>query len=307
MDISTLFNKGKEKISEGINTAKDKYKEYSDANSEFKKIVENSPVLDNLQRVELDEKEDLGRIEKIKQLGPNLSSDKVAIIDKVVDRNENILMVLLSKECKTNIEYSFVMTEKQLYLINNEYYRTFSFDEITKFEIVVKGLLSHNVNFNNMGFNIESSYENTSELIHLLTNSEYRSVFLKDKLSHLCGINLEKQLINRFGAGISVGDNNQVVLHNGKDNHIIKKSDIERIDLLSDNSIVMTRGKMTSNFVSAKSGCYTMELKITTNDGIYNINIIPASVMNTFYKRDDSIYQENYEFAKEVIEELLKY
>ena len=30
MGISELFNKGKEKISDGINTAKDKYKEYSD-------------------------------------------------------------------------------------------------------------------------------------------------------------------------------------------------------------------------------------------------------------------------------------
>ena len=307
MDISTLFNKGKEKISEGIDAAKDKYKEYSDANSKFKEIVEKSKVLDNLTPVILDEKEDPGRIEKIKQLALNLSSDKVRIIDKIVDRNENILMVLLSKECKTNIEYIFVMTEKKLYLINFDYYRTFEFDEIKVFEIVVKGLLSHNVNFNNMGFNIESSYENTSELIHLLTNKEYRDIYLKDKLSHLCGIKLEKQLINRFGTGISVGENNKVVLHTGKENIIIAKSDIERIDLLSDNSIVMTRGKMTSSFVSAKSGCYNMALKITTNKETYNIDIIPTSTMNTFYKRDDSVYQESYEFAKEVIEELLNY
>ena len=307
MGISELFNKGKEKLSDGINNAKDKYKEYSDANAKFKEIVENSQVLDNLTKVTLNSKEDPGRMEKIKQLGPNLSSDKVRIIDNLVDRNENILLVLLAKESKTGTEYTFVMTEKKLYLINVDYYRTFEFNEIKVFEIVVKGLLSHNVNFNNMGFNIEASYETTSELINVLTNAEYRNIYLKDKLSHLCGINLEKQLINKFGAGISVGENNKVVLHNGKDNHIIVKSDIERIDLLSDNSIIMTRGKMTSNFVSTKNGCYNMALKITTNNETYTIDIIPTSVMNSFYKSDDTVYQENYEFAKEVINELLNY
>ena len=307
MGISELFNKGKEKISDGINTAKDKYKEYSDSNAKFKELVDKSQVLDNLSSVIVDGKEDLGRMEKIKQLGPNLSSDKIATIDKVVDRNENILMVLLSKECKTNIEYTFVLTEKKLYLINVDYYKVFEFEEIKIFEIIVKGVLSHNVNFNNMGFNIESSYENVSELINVLTNIEYRNVYLKDKLSHLCGIKLEKQLINKFGNGISIGDNNKVVLHNGSENHIIVKNDIERIDLLSDNSIIMTKGKMTSNFVSTKSGCYSMALKITTNKETYNIDIIPMSVMNTFYKNDNTIYQENYQFAKEVIEELLNY
>ena len=308
MSLSSLINKGKEAITNVANNAAQKYNDYKEANQEFQNIINASEPLtgfmlcNNYDRTFNDYRKN-----KIIELIPSINRETASSIDSTLDPSIIIIMVFRATESKTNKAYWFLLTNKGIYITDIINYKIYNYEEVNNLDVILKGVMSQNVSFNNMAFNFELRDTDIERLKTILSNPEYRNNCFNDALKYLCGKEIEKQYINKYGVGITVTKDNMIVLHNGKiSNDLIDKKAIQRVDVLSDNSTIMTRGINENNLLSSKQGCYELSLKIILNNGEKNIVILPKNTLNTMYARENTEYNNSIEFCKIIIEELLK-
>ena len=306
MNLGNLYNKSKELISKGYNEVKGKIVDYKNASDSFNALKETCQTIECSGTTGVNNQYPTGyRQQIIKNYANNLNNDKIDIINSFIPIEETILNVLLSKESKTNIEYWLVETNSFVYILNEKNYKKINYEETLSFEIILNGLMSQLTNFNNYAMEIEAQTENVEEFKNILLDKNYREKKYLEKSAYLCNKVPLKQLINNIGVGVTITTDNKIILH-GKESNVIEFDDIDRIDVLSDNCVILTRGKMVKSMVSSKLNCYRMDLKVTTKNNSYILEILPPNTFGTLYKKEDSDYINSFEFCKAIISMLLQ-
>lgn len=305
MSISDLINKGKEAISNIYGSAQQKYNDYKDANIAFQNLINSSEDLDGLMLCNESGIYNIGRQNKIKSLIPSINTEDINKIDRVIPFDETIISVTRVMEAKNKKTYFFVTTNKGIYLTDCVQYKYYNYSDINVLDIVVSGLMSQNVNFNNRAFNFELTDSAFNDLKVFLTNEVVRNEEIANAVSYLCGKEIKKQYINENNIGVTITKDNLVIVHTGISNEMINKKEIKRIDVLTDNTVIITRGENENKMLSSKQGCYEMTLKIILESREIILPVIPRNDLNTMYMREDTKYNNNLEFCKRIIDELL--
>lgn len=308
MSLGSLINKGKEAITNVANNAAQKYNDYKAANQEFQKVIDSSVPMTGFMLCEnYDRTFNSYRKNRIVELIPSINRETAKDLDKTLNENIIVFMVFRSLESKTNKSFWFMLTNNGIYITDVINYKIYKYEEVSNLDVIVKGVMSQNVSFNNMAFNFEVTDTDMKKLEEYIRNIDARNNAINESLKYLCGKQAAKQYINDYDVGITVTTDNMIVLH--EDNHVneaINKKDITRVDVLSDNSTIMTRGVNENKILSAKQGCYTLALKIILTNGEKVITVLPMNALNSMYLREDTVYNNSIEFCKIVIEELLK-
>lgn len=307
MNLGSLYNKSKELISKGYNDVKDKIVEYKNSSDAFNALKNSCDIIECVDNTNVNNQYPTSyRARIIKDYANNLNNEKIDTINSFIPIEETILNVLLSKESKTNTEYWLVETNSAIYILNNERYKKIGYETPLTFEVILAGLMSQLTNFNNIAMEIEAPIEKVEEFKKILVDKNYREQVYLEKSAYLCNKVPLKQLINSIGVGVTITTDNKIVLH-GKENKVVEFDEIDRIDVLSDNCVILTRGKMVKSMVSAKLNCYRMDLKITTtNNNVYILEVLPPNTFGTLYKREDSDYIDAFEFCKAIISLILQ-
>lgn len=308
MSLSSLINKGKEAITNVANNAAQKYNDYKEASSEFQQIIENSTPLSGLMLCEsFDRSFNSYRKNKIIKLIPSINRETAGLIDSTFNNSIMPFMVFRGIESKTNKMYWFLLTNAGLYITDTTNYKVYNYEEINDIRVILKGVMSQNVSFNNMAFSFEINDTDMERLKSFLTNPSDRINAINESLKYLCGKEISKQYINDYGVGITITKDNMIVLHSGNNiNELLDKKSVQRVDVLSDNSTIMTRGINENKLLSSKQGCYELGLKIILPSEEKYIIVLPKNTLNTMYTRENTEYNNSIEFCKIVIEEILK-
>lgn len=246
-----------------------------------------------------------GKTQNIIDLCLSLSVEKAKLINSFLTIDETPIYVALVKEVKTGRNWALVLSDKKIYLLDEKEYITFQYGEV-KAEMIYKSVLSQGVKFCDRAFYIEGNAENSKKLIDLLEDTDKRKSLVIEKNSYLCGVKPELQLLNKLKRGITI-EGKKIVLHTGKENILTDITDINKMQLLVDDAVVLSKSKNEEgNMVSNPMEARKMSIKIYSLDKEYIIEIMPTSSMGKSYKREDSMYIDNYEFARKIIDTVVK-
>ena len=312
MGFNEIFNKGVNLINKGANAVKDAAKEKYAAHQEFNLLITRSDHLTDLKPNEVhNQTPSIGKEQIIlnKCLTINVGNSKV--INNLIPLEETIVDVKTAKEAKTEFQYYFIITDKCLWVANEKEYKTYNFSDIKNCEIVDKSIMSQYVKFDDNAFVFDGSEGEVQKFCRILTEESFRNIEIAEAVKYLCGVKPIEQYLNIYITGMTIGENGQIAFHNGKaGNKLMNVSDIEYVQLLMDNTVVMTKGKPDmQSMISAMYDCRKMSIKIVAKSENYMFDVMPQNLMGTLVKKEDTTYLTNYNFAKEIInriEELLK-
>ena len=242
---------------------------------------------------------------------PYINLDYSKIIDGIIPVDETVISIVNTSEKNNNKDHLMVFTDKRIIIMNKEKYTEYTYDKVSNFSLVKKGLMTQVVCFNNVILDMDLTYEDLGIVYNLVINSDYRNNLVKERNKYLCGIVPVYQKINKLKSGISIGTNNEIVFHNKKaENYLCKYEDILNYELMEDNTVVMrkwTREK-TQSLGFSKKECYKMSIRVTTtNNKAFDIIIMEPTTFNSSYYHNDKTYAAYFDFAKEIIEKLDEY
>lgn len=306
MAFKDLLNKGLDIINSGAKAVSDAAKEKKAAMQEFDLLKTRSDHIGpmNVYEVKNDDPQP-GKEQLILNACLTINVEKSKVVNKCIPIDETIIDVKTCKEAKTEIEYALVITDKRLWIINKNEYMTMEFDQIKECSIINKGLMSQGVKFDDKAFTIDGNEADVTRFFETLKNSEYRNDAIKRKIAYLMGIVPQKQIININMKGITVGENGAIVLHNNPENKVVNVRDIQTVQLMVNDSAALVKGRTDSaNFMSSPMEARKMAVKVILGMGEYTIETMPQNMMNTSYRREDTTYINNYNFAKSIIEAL---
>lgn len=236
---------------------------------------------------------------------PDINKEKATIIAKIIPISETYLEVYYTKEVLTNKEYYLIPTNNYLWVINQTTYGAFHYKDLN-IQIIKNNIMSKIILLNNILLEINGNDNKINTLTNIISNEEYRNNVIKEKNNYLCNITPIYQSINSIGSGISIDKEKNIVFHKKEENLKTNINNLENYELLVDNQSILSKTSYSSNkMTSFSSSCYSISIKITTKDN--KIFIIPILEPNTFgskYNNHDTIYQENFNFAKNIIEKL---
>lgn len=306
MGLKDVFNKGLDLLTSGATAAKDAALEKKKAMDEFSLLKTRSDHIGPMSIYISNNREpQVGKEQMILKACLTINVEKSKIANKLIPVEETILDVKTSKEAKTELDYTFVLTDKRLWILNQKEYTTYTFDGVTKFEIVNKGVMTQGVNFNNMAFIIDGSENDVKKFIDNTTKTDIRNALITRSTAYLCGITPRKQLLNMNMKGITLGDDNSIVIHNGNENKLMNVKEIIGIQvLINDMVCYMKTNKDNQTYVSSPSEARKMSVKFQFQMGEYMIEIMPQSSFNTSYKREETTYITNLEFGKSIVDTL---
>ena len=303
-----LLDKGKKFVTENAQKLKEKKEEHDEAMKVFNALIDKKNKLEMTDQICVNNAhvQDFN-IEKIlKMASSSINQDRAKTLAQLVPIEETIIDVAYLKEETTGKYYYFILTNKYVYITDLAYYKKMEYTDITKCEVVVNNVLSKGLNINDIAFSIEGAFDEGDNFTNTLFNAEYRLKKLNENNSYLNGVVPSFQLINKYNAGITIDTNNNIVLHGGNSNQTLKLDDIEYIKLILDGTVVYLRGINTTPLTTTKPSCYEMSLNFVTKTGEYNITILPRNAMNQVVNAQDSIYIENFEFGKKIINKVIE-
>ncbi|HBA37924.1 MAG TPA: hypothetical protein DCY94_04310 [Firmicutes bacterium] len=309
MAFKDILNKGMAMISKGAESAKTAMKEKKQASQEFDLLKTKSDHIGPMETYVVNNPDpQAGKEQTILSTCFTINVDNSKVVNKLIPIEETILDVKTGREAKTEIQYAFVITDKCLWVLNQNEYKKYTFDSITNFELVNKGLMSQGVKFDNNAFIIDCSEGDLKKFADVLMNKEHREDVIKRKTAYLCGVIPKKQLLNMNNRGVTFDNAGKIVLHSGTENKVLNVSDIQVVQLLVNDTVSLSRGLSDSgNFVSSPMEARKMSLKFILKMGEYTINILEPNMLNSTYKREEQTYITNYEFGKTVIDTTLEY
>lgn len=303
--ISKGTEKGLDMISKGTENVKNAAIEKKNAINEFSILKTKSTHIGPMKPFVINNQyPQLGKETQILNIGITISLENAKLLNNLLPIDETILDIKNAKEVITEYEYVFAITDKKLWIYNKKEYMTYEFGAVLNFEIINKGVLSQGVKFNNNAFIIDGSEADVTKFINTMMDPNYRASIIKTRTEYLCGITPLKQYTNAIETGITIGTDGHIVLHNGEKNYLIDPHEITMIQLLVNDSVVLTKSlKETSSIVSNPMEARKMSVKVTLNNmSEYTIETMKPNTMATAYKREDSTYITNYTFAKKLVD-----
>lgn len=306
MALKDLFNKGVEFIHSGVKAVGDATKEKKASIQEFDLLKTNSDHIGpmNLYEPKNDDPQ-VGREQMILNVCLTINVDNSKVINKLIPTEETIVDVKTTKEEKTQIQYIFAITDKRLWIANKNEYMTYEFGTVKNCEIISKGIMSQAVKFDDKAFTFDGNEADIKRFADTLMNPEFRNEVTKYKVAYLMGHTPKRQFLNMNLKGITIAEDGNIVLHNNPENKVVNIKDITTVQLLVNGSPALIKGKTdSSNFMSSPMEARKMGVKIIFGMAEYTIETMPQNMMNTSYKREDSTYINNYEFAKSIVDVL---
>jgi len=298
MKINNIFNK----VSNLIDTKKQE-------NLIYNELLNNSLRFENLKDLNNTNKLiNEGNIEELLLLCPNLNKETAQIIDNLIPVYETYIKVIYITQRIDNTNYFLIFTNHRLWLLTKTKYTIYNYQDISIFDIISKSVMTQVINFNNIILGVDTSYNNILEIHKLIKDPNYRNNLIFEKTKYLCGLTPTYQNLNKILSGISIDNNNNIVFHDKKlKNYKYNYNEILNYELLEDNIVVLKRksNNYSHSLTSVKQTCSTMNIRITLTDNrIFLIPILEPTAFNSQYKHTDSIYINNYNFAKTIIEKL---
>ena len=298
MDIKNIFNK----VNDFVNTKKEEHELYNQR-------INNSKVFTLTDSVSIKEENVvLGNAYEYANMCPYINVDFGKIIDGIIPLNETVLMVVYITQKINNQSYVMVFTDLRIIIMDKEKYCNIHYNEITKFEIIGKSLMSQTIDFNDIVISIDINQEELAIIYNLITNIEYRSNYILEKKKYLCGIIPTYQKLNKIGSGISIDNNKVVVFHDRKtNNYIYRYDDILNYEVMEDNTPVIRRktNDPGHGMGFSKKECMHMTLRVTLiNNQVFEINILEPTTFNSTYSHTDSRYMQEFNFIQEIVDKL---
>ena len=232
---------------------------------------------------------------------PDLNEAKAKLIINTIPIDEIPLVVIYSREVKSNMEYYFVPTTRFIWIINQYGYMKHDYSNVTM-RIVKGGLMSKMVYFKN--HMLEMNGDKVEYFNNVINNLEFRTQELTNKNNVLCGITPELRIINNIGTGISIDNQKNIVFHTKDLNKKFHISELDNYELYIDNnSTIEKRTKMKTRITAGKSSCYEMKFKITSKTGeSFFMQILPRSPFEKMYQNTNEYYMNSFKFAREIID-----
>ena len=273
------------------------------SNEEYQKMIYNASTISNLNSLDSSIEKDISP-SLLTSKNPNITEAKAKLIINLLPLNEIYLEVLYSKEIKTNKEYFIVPTTKYLWIISQEGYIKFEYNNLNA-SIIKKSLLTKTINISNYIFEISNTDEEINNFINIINNKEYRTNLINDEINKY-GDNEIYRTLNKINSGISY-DNNHNIRFYSKD--LFKKyniDEIENYELFMDNNVLQEkRMKQNARLTATKNSCYEIKIKITPKDNnVFDIPILEKDSMSQIYQNTSDTYIKNLEFAKNIMNRL---
>lgn len=167
--------------------------------------------------------------------------------------------------------------------------------------------MSKTILINNILLEVTGNDSKINTLISILTNNQERENIINEKTKYLCGITPSYQRINDIYSGISIDNNKNIAFHTKENNYLYHYLDISHYEILLDNSVILSTSNMTNTKISNfQNNCYQISIRVFAKDNtIINMPILEPNSFNTKYQRNDTVFQKNFNFAKEIIEKLI--
>lgn len=297
--FNNLINDIKNKITDKVNTIKEE-------NNYYKELIEKTTIINNLFPIpSLNQPVPIHKVTTITTESPDINKDKAQTIASLIPIDETYLEVIYTKEIKTSKEYYLIPTNKYLWIISNNTYGIYNYQNLNC-KIIKKNLMSKTILLNNILLEASGSDTKINSLISILTNNEYREKVILEKTKYLCGIIPIYQNINTIYSGISIDNNQTIVFHTKTNNYKCHINDISYQEILLDNSVAFSNKNNTTNKLTTyQNSCSTINVRIVLkNNQTINIPILEPNTFNTKYQRNDSIFQNNINFAYEIINKI---
>jgi len=305
MAFKDLLNKGMYMINKGATAVKNAAMEKTQAMKDFEILITRSDHIGPmLPYVHNNTEPQPGKEQIILNACLTINVEKTKLVNSLIPVDENIVCVRTAKEAKTSMEYIFVITDKRIWILDQKEYITYEFSQIKNCEIVNKGIMTQGIKFDDKAFYIDGNETDVSEFIKIVTNPDERMGAMNRAQKYLCGIIPKKQYINMALKGVTIGINNEIVIHNKFDNKLISVQDITHVQILINDLVVLSKGKEDTSILANPMEARKISIKFIMTSGEYIVDILSESLMNTSYKKEDTTYIENYNFAKKIVDEI---
>lgn len=307
MGLKDIFNKGMEYINKGTSTVAQAARDKRDAINNYNLLITTSERLQGLKQYEIkNQTPSGGREQTILATCLTINVEKARLINSLIPVDETILNVRAATESKTQMNYLVALTDKGIWVLNQNEYAFYEYGSIANFEIINKSLMSQGVKFDNKAFIFEGSEGEIQKFGSTIMDSNFRNGEILKETAYLGGVIPKLQITTINYAGVTIGEDNRIVLHNGKDkNKVVNLQDIDCIQLLMDNAVVMTRGKNLQAHMSATQPCRKMTLRFTMKNEPFEIEIMPQNIMGSLVKVEDALYQNSFGFARRIMDTIM--
>lgn len=289
-----------------LNTIQNKYNEKREENNYYNQLLQTTTTFQNLFPIKekITEPSEY-KITYITNDSPDLNKDKATIITSLIPLDETYLTTIYTKEILTNQEYYLIPTNKYLWVINQKYYGAYSYENLNC-QIIKNNLMSKTILLNNILLEANGTDTKLQTFLSIINNKEQREIIIKDKIKYLCGITPIYQKINSIGSGISIDKDSNIVFHSKNQNYKTNYSEINSYEILLDNQVIYSsKSNTASKITTFQNDCYQISIRITINNNqLFQIPILEPNTFNTKYQRHDTIFQNNLNFAKNIIEKI---
>ena len=291
-----------------LNNLQDKYNQLKEENNHYKELLQNTTTITNLNQIHENNFEPSEhKILYITNECPDLNKEKAKIIAKLIPINETYLTVMYTKEIITNKEYYFIPTNKYLWIVTEKEYLIYPYNNNTC-QIIKNNIMSKIILFNNILLEINGTDNKINNFISILIDENFRINVITEKNTYLCGITPTYQEINKIGTGISLDNNNNIVLHTKDYNQLLNLNNITNYELLLDNQVIFGKYQNTNHKITNfQLDCYQITIKIECNNNQnYILPILEPNAFGTKYQRQDTVFQTNLAFAQKIINIIAK-
>lgn len=304
MAFKDLLNKGINMLSSGANAAKDAAIAKRESMQEFDLLKTRSDHIGPMNPYEEKNGDPQpGKEQMILNACLTISVENSKVVNKLIPIDETVVALRTAKEAKTEIDYIFVITDKRLWILNKNEYMIMEFGSISDCCIINKGLLTQGVNFGGNAFYFDGSESDVTKFISILMDDEIRRESTSKAISYLCGISPIRQILNINLRGISLGANGELVMHNATLNQLTRIQDVMSVQILINDTVALMRGRKDSqSIVNCPQEARKMSVKVILSTGEFVIEVMPQTMMNTSYRREESTFINNYNFCKNIVE-----
>lgn len=288
------------------NSIKEKINNYKEEDAKYQQLLQTSSPIKSLYPLTVsNDKIQEHKIKYITYNCPDINEEKATIITKLIPLQETLLEAYYSKDIITQKEYFIIPTNYRLWIISTEGYITYSLTQ-SNISIIKNNLMSKVILLNNTLFEINGSNDKITKLLSILTNPEERQNIISKETAYLCGITPIYQKINSLHSGISLDQQNNIVIHTKDNSYKCQVTEITNYELMLDNHTYLSKESYKKTSLGmAKTSCYKMTLRLTINNANQiEMTILEQSDFNTKYESTGSTYQTNLAFAIEIIDKI---